>query len=162
MKRNFVFSMTAACLLVGFVNPSASQTPANSARTAHPELVVSTQWLADHLNDPNLVIVHIGHDQSDYHAAHIPGARYLAMNKFATGQTPPGTELLPVRGSEEEPGRDRNRGQLPSGLLRARLGSDGNPSFLHHGLPGSRRSGGVAGWRPGPVDAGEEAHISAR
>ena len=62
---------------------------------AHPELVVSTQWLADHLSDPNLVIVHIGHDESDYRAAHIPGARYLAMDKFATGQTPPGTELLP-------------------------------------------------------------------
>ncbi len=53
---------------------------------AHPELVVSTQWLADHLTDPNLVIVHIAHDGGDYRAAHIPGARYLAMDKFATGQ----------------------------------------------------------------------------
>lgn len=41
------------------------------------------------------MIVHLGYDESDYRVAHIPGARYLAMNKFATGQTFPGTELLP-------------------------------------------------------------------
>jgi thiosulfate/3-mercaptopyruvate sulfurtransferase len=40
--------------------------------------------------------VHIGHDESDYRAAHIPGGRFLPMDKFATGQTPPGTELLPT------------------------------------------------------------------
>ena len=61
---------------------------------AKPQLVVSTQWLADHLSDPHLVIVHIAHDESDYREAHIPGARYLAMDKF-TDHNPPGTELLP-------------------------------------------------------------------
>jgi thiosulfate/3-mercaptopyruvate sulfurtransferase len=80
--------------LVGLAPHAAAESSAD-ARAAHPELVVSTQWLADHLADPNLVIVHIGHEESDYRAAHIPGARYLAMDKFATGHTPPGTELLP-------------------------------------------------------------------
>ncbi len=32
---------------------------------------------------------------NDYLAQHIPGARYFSMDKFATAQTPPGTELLP-------------------------------------------------------------------
>ena len=32
--------------------------------------------------------------RDDYHAAHIPGARFLAMDKFADHITP-GTELLP-------------------------------------------------------------------
>ncbi len=97
MKRNSILSIVAACLLTSLVSLAANDTPKSSAAAgpAHPELVVSTQWLADHLTDPNLVIVHIGHDESDYRAAHIPGARYLAMDKFATGQTPPGTELLP-------------------------------------------------------------------
>jgi thiosulfate/3-mercaptopyruvate sulfurtransferase len=97
MKRNLVLSTFAACLLTSLVGLAVSETPKgpSSAGPAHPELVVTTQWLADHLADPNLVIVHIGHDESDYRAGHIPGARYLAMNKFATGQTPPGTELLP-------------------------------------------------------------------
>ena len=95
MKSNSVLSLVAACFLASFVSLASSETPKGSVGAAHPELVVSTQWLADHLGDRNLVIVHIGHDDSDYRAAHIPGARYLAMNKFATGQTPPGTELLP-------------------------------------------------------------------
>src|SRR5580692_12342719 len=95
MKSNSTLSIVAGCLLVSFVSPAASEPPKGSTGAGHPELVVSTQWLADHLADPNLVIVHIGHDEDDYKAAHIPGARYLAMDKFATGQTPPGTELLP-------------------------------------------------------------------
>jgi len=97
MTRNSILSGVAACLLMNLVSSAAGGTPEGSAGAgaAHPELVVSTQWLADHLNDPNLVIVHIAHDEGDYRAAHIPGARYLAMDKFATDQTPPGTELLP-------------------------------------------------------------------
>ncbi len=97
MQRNFILSTVAACLLAGLPSFAASDTPKKSAASgaAHPELVVSTQWLANHLSDPNLVIVHIAHDEGDYRAAHIPGARYLSMDKFATGHTPPGTELLP-------------------------------------------------------------------
>jgi thiosulfate/3-mercaptopyruvate sulfurtransferase len=74
---------------------AAVDTPSGMG-AAHPELVVSTQWLADHLSDPHLVVVHIGHDQSDYRAAHIPGAIFLSMDKFSTDMhTEPGTELLP-------------------------------------------------------------------
>jgi thiosulfate/3-mercaptopyruvate sulfurtransferase len=95
MKCNSILSIVA-CLLMSAASSSAADTPKSSAGPAHPELIVSTQWLADHLNDPNLVIVHIAHDEEDYRAAHIPGARYLAMDKFATDQmAKPGTELLP-------------------------------------------------------------------
>jgi thiosulfate/3-mercaptopyruvate sulfurtransferase len=91
MKRKYMLSIFAAYLLASLVSQAVGETPKGSA---HPELVVSTQWLADHQTDANLVIVHIGHDESDYREAHIPGARYLAMDKFTTGQTPPGIELL--------------------------------------------------------------------
>jgi thiosulfate/3-mercaptopyruvate sulfurtransferase len=97
MKRNSMILIVATCLPMSLASLAASRASEGSAgvRPAHPELVVSTQWLADHRGDANLVIVHIGHDESDYRAGHIPGARYLAMDKFVTGQTPPGTELLP-------------------------------------------------------------------
>ena len=95
MKRNSMLSIVTVCLLGGLANLAASETPKSPAGPARPELVVSTHWLSDHLADANLVIVHIGHDEQDYRAAHIPGARYLSMDKIATGQTPPGTELLP-------------------------------------------------------------------
>ena len=57
------------------------------------ELLVSTQWLADHMSDPHLVIVYVGHMPEDYRAAHIPGSRFLAMDNIVDDH-PPGTELL--------------------------------------------------------------------
>jgi len=41
---------------------------------AHPEVLVSTQWVADHLNDPSIRIVESDEDVLLYDAGHIPGA----------------------------------------------------------------------------------------
>lgn len=41
---------------------------------AHPDILVSTQWLADHLNDPKLRIVEVNMSPEPYQGAHIPGA----------------------------------------------------------------------------------------
>ena len=41
---------------------------------AHPGMIVSTQWLADHLNDPGLRVIESDEDITLYHSGHIPGA----------------------------------------------------------------------------------------
>ena len=41
---------------------------------AHPEALVSIQWVADHLNDPNVRIVESNEDIILYDKGHIPGA----------------------------------------------------------------------------------------
>ena len=41
---------------------------------ARPEALVSTQWLADHLNDPNIRIAESDEDVLLYDTGHIPGA----------------------------------------------------------------------------------------
>lgn len=41
---------------------------------AHPEVLVTTQWAADHLNDNNVRFVEIDVDTSAYDEGHIPGA----------------------------------------------------------------------------------------
>jgi len=41
---------------------------------AHPERLVSTEWVADHLDDPDVVIVESDEDVLLYHTGHIPGA----------------------------------------------------------------------------------------
>jgi thiosulfate/3-mercaptopyruvate sulfurtransferase len=46
------------------------------------DLVVTTAWLAEHLNDPRLVLLQVGQRQS-YDAGHIPGARYVDVMDFA-------------------------------------------------------------------------------
>ena len=44
---------------------------------AHPEVLVSTDWLADHLNDPNIRIVESNEDVLLYDTGHIPGAVHI-------------------------------------------------------------------------------------
>ena len=44
------------------------------SRYAHPEVLVDTQWLMDHLNDPMLRVVEVDMSPEPYQDAHIPGA----------------------------------------------------------------------------------------
>ena len=41
---------------------------------AHPEVLVSTEWVASHLNDPNYDFVEVDVDTSAYDQGHIAGA----------------------------------------------------------------------------------------
>ena len=41
---------------------------------AHPEALVSTDWVAEHLNDPNVRVVESNEDPLLYPSGHIPGA----------------------------------------------------------------------------------------
>ncbi len=47
------------------------------------QMVVSTDWLADHMNDPSIVVLHVADKRSDYDAGHIPGAHFLAVDDVA-------------------------------------------------------------------------------
>lgn len=41
---------------------------------AHPEVLIDTQWLMDHLNDPTVRVVEVDMSPEPYNNAHIPGA----------------------------------------------------------------------------------------
>jgi thiosulfate/3-mercaptopyruvate sulfurtransferase len=64
-------------------------------------LLVSTDWLAGRLADPRLVLLHVG-DRAEYDAAHLPGARFVALRDVSAGPTGPGEsaalrlEMLPA------------------------------------------------------------------
>ncbi len=47
-------------------------------------MLVSSDWLAGHLNDPGLVVLHVGADRTAYDAGHISGARFLAWREITT------------------------------------------------------------------------------
>ncbi len=44
------------------------------AQYAHPERLVSTQWVAEHLGDPGVVVVESDEDVLLYETGHVPGA----------------------------------------------------------------------------------------
>lgn len=52
------------------------------AKSPRQSLVVTTSWLAEHINDPNLVLLHVG-DMDEYTAKHLPGARHVTLSDIA-------------------------------------------------------------------------------
>ena len=70
--------VTPALLAALVATPGSGDTTSIS-----PEpLVVTSAWLAEHLRDPDLVLLHVG-DSSEYDAAHIPGARFVTLRDIS-------------------------------------------------------------------------------
>lgn len=80
-----------------FATAQSSSSPSNNA-AVRSDMLVSTEWLAQHLKDPNVVVLHLADNVLDYKRGHIPGARFLDMKKIATDSSaaPLSTELLSV------------------------------------------------------------------
>ena len=55
------------------------------ARAQRDQMLVTTAWLAQHLHDPNLVLLHVGAD-GEYKAMHIPGARFADMDDVSVSE----------------------------------------------------------------------------
>lgn len=60
-------------------------------------MLVSTAWLAEHLKDPNVVVLAVG-DKSEYDKGHIPGSFYVdyMATHLMTGPTGLSVELPPM------------------------------------------------------------------
>ncbi len=57
------------------MRPVVERDPAEKLRAySHPERLVTTAWLADHLHDPGLVVAESDEDVLLYETGHIPGA----------------------------------------------------------------------------------------
>src|SRR5215212_6464939 len=48
-------------------------------------LIVDAAWLKAHLNDPNLVLLHVG-DKDEYEKQHIAGARLASMQDVSVSE----------------------------------------------------------------------------
>ena len=55
------------------------------AVTPLPDMIVTPEWLAAHLNDPNVVLVEVG-KRSDFDNGHIPGARFIASDQLVVNK----------------------------------------------------------------------------
>ena len=74
--------------LVLAISPLGAGLSAQSA-----PILVTTDWLASHLTDPGLVVLHVSAQRSDYDAGHIPGARWLSWQSIAHQRDGLSTEL---------------------------------------------------------------------
>jgi thiosulfate/3-mercaptopyruvate sulfurtransferase len=82
MKKSLLFALLLG-LLLGAHSKAQERTAANPASPAREPMLVTVDWLGDHLNDPSLVLLEIG-DKKDYDKGHIPGAQFLEYESMST------------------------------------------------------------------------------
>jgi thiosulfate/3-mercaptopyruvate sulfurtransferase len=90
VKSLFTIVAPASCLLL--FSCSSDQ------RTAFPPgntKFISPSWLHDHLQNPSLVLLHIG-EKGEYDSAHIDGARFITLSDVAEVRNRLRLELPPV------------------------------------------------------------------
>lgn len=61
-------------------------TPLPSRAGSRDSMIVDAAWLASHLKDPKLVLLHVG-KREGYDAAHIPGARFVSTSDLSLPRT---------------------------------------------------------------------------
>jgi thiosulfate/3-mercaptopyruvate sulfurtransferase len=96
MKKFLFFTASLAILLAGINSNAQDRAAPSSATSSREPMLVTVDWLGDHLKDPSLILLQIG-DKKDYDSGHIPGAQFLEYQSIST---PHGQglmlELLPV------------------------------------------------------------------
>jgi thiosulfate/3-mercaptopyruvate sulfurtransferase len=60
------------------------------------QMLVTTDWLAKNLQQPTVVIIHVGRGRKNYDAGHIPGARFLDYGELIVTRSGVVNELPPV------------------------------------------------------------------
>ena len=72
-------------LVVAMILPTVSASPGTGMAhgKVRSSMIVTTDWLAKHLNDKSLVLLQVG-DRKEYDAAHIPGAQFIQTSDIST------------------------------------------------------------------------------
>jgi thiosulfate/3-mercaptopyruvate sulfurtransferase len=93
MKKLLFSSLLLILLLAGYLSSAQQKSAANSATAGREPMLVTVDWLADHLSDPSLVLLQIG-DKKDYDKGHIPGAQFLEYESISTPHNHGATLML--------------------------------------------------------------------
>lgn len=73
---------TCSLLLATALALTAVMAAPGAAQQTRNDLIVSVDWLAEHIDDENLVLLHVGQEE-DYAAEHIRGARYVNLDDIS-------------------------------------------------------------------------------
>jgi len=77
---------------------SASAAPNARAANAAP-MLVDTKWVAEHINDRDLVVLHVG-TKAQYDSGHVAGSRHVSLEEIALPQVQGGLSLQ-MAGAEQ-------------------------------------------------------------
>jgi thiosulfate/3-mercaptopyruvate sulfurtransferase len=86
MSNPFRTLVRGAPLAVALAAAIAGNATAQDGKLTRGDLLVTTDWLAKELQNPKLVLFHVGEKQ-EYDAGHIPGARFLELHDVSAPMT---------------------------------------------------------------------------
>jgi thiosulfate/3-mercaptopyruvate sulfurtransferase len=86
MPNQFRALVRGATLSVALLATAAASAPAQHGKLTRADLLVTSDWLATQLENPKLVLLHVG-EKSEYDAGHIPGARFLDLRDISSPMT---------------------------------------------------------------------------
>src|ERR1051325_7412045 len=75
--------MITALLVLAMATSLCGQTAESAAPPLRKEMLVTTEWLAAHLHDPDLVVLSVGSAPEFYSKGHIPNARQILLSEIA-------------------------------------------------------------------------------
>lgn len=145
---------------------AAAALEVNAAPAPNDSLLVTASWLASRLDEPNLVILHVGRDEDEFRTGHVPGARFISDRSLADNRDEGIYDVRPVPdlvAAFESVGlRDGARVVIYGHPLRAGrtfftleyLGFDGRVSLLDGGFERWRGDGLPISTDPSPSARG--------
>ncbi|MGE0132804.1 MAG: sulfurtransferase [Blastocatellales bacterium] len=160
MKRLVQISCQIALSAICFLPPQPPAVEAQSKQTAglnanmgiRSEMLVSTDWLAKHINDRNVFVIHVAADRKHFDDGHLPGARFLSSKEILTTRNGVVNELPAVADLQKvfeqlgvgDEGRIVIYGENP-GLMAARVYF--TLDYLGHGGRAALLDGGIEKWK---------------
>lgn len=75
--------MTTKTLGTCLMLPLMWASMAAAAPAVRSNMLVTTDWLSQHLTDPKIVVLHVSGNRTAYDAGHIPGARFVSLSELA-------------------------------------------------------------------------------
>jgi thiosulfate/3-mercaptopyruvate sulfurtransferase len=156
MKRlvriNCLIAASIICLLAPRPSTISGQPKQTAKQKVRSEMLVSTDWLAKHITDRDVFVIHVAADRKHYDDGHIPGARFLSSKEILTTRNGVANELPDVTDLRKifeqlgvgDTGRIVIYGEN-SGLLAARVYF--TLDYLGHGERAALLDGGIEKWK---------------
>lgn len=69
--------------------PDPAQLAIASGEYANPDVLVDTEWVLTHLDDPTVHLIDVSRQRETYEKGHLPGARFVQWNSDLTNPDNP-------------------------------------------------------------------------
>ncbi len=131
---------------------SRAQAQESGRPAVRSQMLVSTDWLEQHLNDRNLVVLYVGRDRSQFESGHIPGSRFVRLDDVVEQHKDSLNELPPIADLQAAFESLGLGDRVASSADRRCPGYSGGTGLLHARLPWPRRQCVPSGRGHGKMD----------